>query len=118
MEFLQFRAVFFQSSTKTKVLIGFGHSSVCLDPFEGVVSPRTFGFFGFSADLSFFSDRFLGGWGIFWNFCSFEPFFSKPYYNQGFNWIWSSFFWDPLERALGFGTFFRNFCSSEFFLCH
>ena len=49
---------FFQSPTKTKVLIGFCHSSVYLDPLGGgVVSPQDFWIFrifGISAVLSFF----------------------------------------------------------------
>ena len=71
---------FLQSPTKTKVLIGVGHSS---GPFGGGG--------GFSQDFWIYwifrnfcsSEHFFGivflFFGILGNFCSFELFFSKPY---------------------------------------
>ena len=56
----------------------------------GLVSPRTFGFFGFFGipqfwALFFWNEIFV--FWIFWIFCSFERFFfSKPYQNQGCFW--------------------------------
>ena len=78
LEFLQFRAFFFQNLTRTRA---FFWNEVIFVVFGlrggGGGFSRTFGFFGISAVLSnFFLDCFFVFW-IFWNFCSLEPFFFK-----------------------------------------
>ena len=78
LDFLQLRAVYFESPTKTKVLIGFGR--LFWDPLERVLPgllDLDFFFFGISAVLRFFvSLKYIN---IFLEFLQLRAFLTKSF---------------------------------------